>query len=48
MLAGKINVSTIIRVPIGQVLGDRSQIAIDCYVAGVEKAIPQATKSQDG
>lgn len=38
-------VLNIIRVPIGQVLGDRSQIAMACYVEGVEKAIPQATKS---
>ena len=45
MLASKMNVSNIIRVPIGQVLGDRSQLAMDWYVQGVEKAIPQATKS---
>jgi hypothetical protein len=45
MLASKVNVLNIIRVPIGQVLGDRSQQAIDWYVQGVEKAIPQATKS---
>ena len=38
-------VSNMIRVPIGQVLSDRSQIAMDCYVEGVEKAILQATKS---
>ena len=38
-------VSNMIRVPIGQVLGDRSQLAMDWYVQGVEKAIPQATKS---